>query len=541
MLVEESGVDLLGALVATLEKCPCLRERSSRQLFLDLAAAQLGESLGVENHENAHYFHVELAMVCQRGTGTMAAVLGALDRLDKDAALAVRRAGAELLAAPVLSAEALEELRPLLKGLSTPRLARICRDAAGPLHDLPPYPDAWSAFEALSGLNAREDMLPPALALVEYLAAEASAPDSFEHGFALRGWNDTQAATLGLVSALGALRQRVNYPAPTSEYDAHLIVRLLPREEPGRYQLTSWRHFGTEDAEDWQPRQGPTAVVDLAQAERTVQDLLYEAEAYWASDAGSIHVEFALMSEQLDLPVHLWRTELDSAQPARLCDQYTVVVRSLLRSRTPRWHRLWKQRWQLLLDSPGQWRSFVVGGPAPHHPPARQPAVLERRLRAEQSVGCVVLSEPAGQRVAELEVALRTGVPVMMWLGPDHTGAEGGQDPRAAAEESPGAVSENAAGTPADRNPYHPLPVDSTEEPLGVLLRDPFRLREAVKQLRLEALSDSSGHPRHRVGRQVVLLWDDPTRPVEGHGPLAGPHRGRRADAAPGWRGVDGR
>jgi hypothetical protein len=510
----------LPELFAALQSVAVLAEPGGRGLLLRIAERELERPVGVGTGEGADagYFHLELAMACLNSPRTMTAVCNALALLDEEGTAAVRALGAELTAQPVLPPEQEERLRDLLKDLTTPRLDQLCRDAAGDLHDpydLPAFDDAWSAHQALSGLNAREDGLPPALALVEYLAAEVAY--DFDRAIALRGWNDRQAAALGLASELGVLRQRVQYAPPSAAHDAYLVIRLLPAEEPGRYRLTSWRHYGSGEPGSWQPRQGRTAVFTLAEAEAEVQELVYEAEEEWARDAGCIHVEFALLTEELNLPVQLWRFELDSDTPALLCTAYPVVVRSLTRGRTPRWHRLWRRRWQLLREHPEQWQHLMVGHPDGHHPPAGRADILEARLRADESVGTVVLSGPPEARTdggAELQAALRTGVPVMLWLGRD----------------------EPARGTAGEQP--HDLPgteeSDGTAAPFERLLRDPVELREAVKQLRLEAQSASPDRPDHRVGRRVVLLWDDPTRPVETHEPLSGPDRWDR-------RRVDGR
>ncbi|SEF89110.1 hypothetical protein SAMN05216223_102382 [Actinacidiphila yanglinensis] len=532
---------LLAELIAALESTPALRTADTRKVFLRLAELELNEPTGVQDHPAARYFHVELAVACLRNPRMMAAASAALATLDEEGTAEVRRIAEELLAQPVLPPEQESVLRQLLKGLVTPRLPQLCQDAAGELHDPPDPPpdDAWSAYEALSGLNAREDRLPPSLALVEYLAAEVA----YDQAIALRAWNDRQAAALGLVSEMGVLRQRVVYAPPKSAHDAYLVIRLLPRESPGRYELTSWRHYGSDDPANWQPRPGPTAVWTLAEAERQVEQLLFEAEETWARDADQIHVEFALLTEDLNLPVQAWRYELDSDTPMPLCAKYLVVVRSLTRGRTERWHRPWRQRWQLLRENPAQWHSLMVGGSGPGHPPVGRPTALEARLNAEMSVGALVLSGPPeenGDGGFELQAALRSGVPVVLWLGRDELppGDAGARAPETAGPAAdPGAdhATESGSGPGGAHSPVE------AEEHFERLLRDPLRLREAVKELRLEAQSDFSREPRdpsgaavppgrthHRVGHRVVLLWDDPTRPVETHEPLSGPDRGDR-------------
>ncbi|MFJ2350157.1 VMAP-C domain-containing protein, partial [Streptomyces antimycoticus] len=118
--------------------------------------------------------------------------------------------------------------------------------------------------------------------------------------------------------------------------DAYLVIRLLPQEEAGCYDLSSWHQY---DPSGWHPARGPVTQVTLETAERAVQTLVYEAAEEW-DDAGAIHIEFMLDSDDLNLPVHRWRLELDSESPIPLCMGRTGVGGGHARTRTGGHRRL---------------------------------------------------------------------------------------------------------------------------------------------------------------------------------------------------------
>ncbi|MFD0449299.1 hypothetical protein ACFQ10_54230 [Streptomyces indonesiensis] len=52
------------------------------------------------------------------------------------------------------------------------------------------------------------------------------------------------------------------------------------------------------------------------------------------------------------------------------------------------------------------------------------------------------------------------------------------------------------------------------------------RLREAATELRLEPIRSAPLKGKSHLGQHVVLVWDDPTRPVEPQGRMTGPDEG---------------
>ncbi|RKN12910.1 hypothetical protein D7319_00730 [Streptomyces radicis] len=475
------GLRSIKALTDVLREFGCLVDPGPRSLCLDLMADELPAVLGIRHHHVTSYFLPELARICLDDTRALRILYETLVVMGQSQR-ALRRLGAvihEVTARPALPGPSLDELRPLLDGLEVPALGHLCRLAAGPFQSVPPLDDPWVAFETLSHMNAQPDGLPPALALIEHLAAEASR----DRADALRAWADGQAQALGLTAPQRELRQRVVHSPPPAPVDAYLVVQLLPQDDSGGYLLTAWRQF---DPEGWRPVQTVSvAVAGLEAAERIVQDLVWDAVADWAGDAETMHLEFMLSTDDLAIPVQHWRQEIDSDYATPLCVDHPVVVRSLERSETRRWHRPWKQRWRLLENEPGRASPMVIEGP-PDASGTLAPAVLEARIKADPTVVAAVLSAPPSTERGALEAraAWRAGLPIVVW------------DRR------------------AERHPEVAHRLD------GNLAA----LRESVTQLRLDALTvDSAAERERHLGSHISLVWDDPTRPVQTRGRLAGP------------------
>lgn len=484
----EGGLRLVQHLVTALKEFRCLMDPDSRELCLELVARELDEVLPVRNHRVTNYFLVELAKECLDNERFMWALRGSLAILapDAPAMTGLDSVMEQMTARPALPTDATERLRSLLEGLEVAQLTRLCRGAAGPLQEVPPVTGPWHAFETLSRMNARPDGLPPNLALVEYLAASARPLELADR---LRSWADEQAGELSLTSPLRSLRQQVGHAAPTEAIDAYLVIQLLPQDEPGRYELSSWHAY---DPTGWNPVRGPASTVTVATAERAVHDLVREATAEW-EDAHCIHLEFVLSAEDLHLPVHMWRHELDSDFPTPLCDTYPVVVRSLERSQNRHWYRPWKKRWQTFSSQPERSRQLVVDGPDPDSPPPGDPGALLARLNADEHVVALVLNAPPGasqEGSLQALMAWRAGIPVVVW----------------------------------DRR--HPRDPDFAHHLRQKAIGDLARLREAVKELRVESQGLASAEREQHLGQHVMLVWDDPTRPVSTQGRLAGPDEG---------------
>jgi len=161
------------------------------------------------------------------------------------------------------------------------------------------------------------------------------------------------------------------------------------------------------------------------------------------------------------------------------------VVRSLDRARSPRWHREWRRRWQLLTKMPtatptqeDHWHWSTCTR-------TRHLSVLDAKLATKKHIVSLVLrSAPAGAEPGEVMVGVRSGVPVMLWQR-----------------------------TESGRSAFE-TEVKGLRDALPELVE---RLRELRSRARLSARADT------HVGSRISLLWDDPDRPVEPTEPPAAP------------------
>jgi hypothetical protein len=289
---------------------------------------------------------------------------------------------------------------------------------------------------------------------------------------------------MGLTKQLLTVRlEQTTAPAAHKDIVAYLVIRIEPDLlEPDLLTVTHWQH---NDPDEWRPRRGDSFVGDLAAVRTYVAALVTEAEVNWAKDAAAIRIEFLLPYSLLNLPMDQWNLETGSALPRLLGLHYQTVVRSLDRARSPRWHREWRRRWALLKQmSAGQTvpKDHWLWSRGTKH---RQLTVLDAQLAVRKEVVSLVLhSAPEGNEPGEVMIGLRTGVPVMVWQRVD-----------------------------AGRSAF-----DSEVK----AMRD--ALPELVEKLRLlRSAAMQTTRPDSHVGSRVVLLWDDPDRPVEPQDPPAAP------------------
>jgi hypothetical protein len=137
-----------------------------------------------------------------------------------------------------------------------------------------------------------------------------------------------------------------------------------------------------------------------------------------------------------------------------------------------------------------------MGGPGHDDPRCDDLPALDAQLRGDRSIGCLLLSgppEPATDSAREALIALRCGLPALLWDSRDVT---------------------------AQRD------VVQADDRMYGMLHDLPGLREAVTQLRTEAHGGSLNGRDNHPGHHLVLLFDDPTRPIESHQPLTGPDQG---------------
>lgn len=474
----------LGFLVDCLGQIPSLRDPASRRLCLELLADDLGVALVVEDLPTARAHLIGIVHACrhQHPRG-LTALMNVVEQIEPGS-LPVQRARAivdDMTALSLVRDPDRRELLAILNGSPGKRLVELMRLAAGPAAEH--VPGAYHPAEILTALermNARPDGIPPLLVFVELLAACFGDQRAEQ----LRRWNNRQAERMDLTEKLRVIRrEEAPEPVTTKEIVAYLVIRLEPDLlEPDLLAVTHWQQYHPTE---WRPQRGESFSGKLGTVHSHVARLVAEAETGWAKDAETIRVEFLLPYPLLNLPVDQWDMESESALPRPLGLHYQVSVRSLDRARSPRWHREWRRRWELLKQ--------VSTGKAPTGPhwlwsigtKPRQLTVLDAKLAARKEVVSLVLrTTPEGDQPGEVVVGVRTGVPVMIWQRAD-----------------------------VGRSAFE-AEVKAMHDGLPELVENLRQLRSRAKQ---------AARPDSHVGSRVALLWDDPDRPVEPQDPPAAP------------------
>ncbi|MFJ7213251.1 hypothetical protein [Amycolatopsis sp. NPDC098790] len=474
----------LGFLIDCLEQIPSLRDPGSRRLCLELLADHLGMPLVVEDLPTTRASLIGIVQACRRQhPRALAAFVDAVEQMEPGS-IPVQRARSaveDMATLDLVTEYDRQELLTLLGENPSSRLAELVRAAAGPAAELTSADHRPAdALATLERMNAQPDGIPPLLLFVEYLAA--AADDQRAEG--LRSWNDRQAARLEVTEQVQAVRlAQATEPAAPEEVVAYLVIRIEPDLlDTGMLVVVHWRH---NDPTGWRPRRSEPFTGDLGDIRAHVADLVAEAETGWAKDATAIRIEFLLPYSLLNLPVDQWDLEAGSPLPRPLGLHYQVVVRSLDRARSPRWHREWRRRWDLLkkvppgLTTPEEHWLWSDGARRRHL------TALDAKLAEQKKVVSLVLrSAPEGPDPGEMLVGVRTGIPVMIWHRTESA--------RAAFEAE----------------------IKSLQEFLPELVEKLRLLRSRARQV---------ARPDSHVGSRVSLLWDDPDRPVEPQDPPAAP------------------
>lgn len=479
-----NGFDYPGSLaflIDCLEQIPSLRDPGSRRLCLELLADHLGMPLVVAELPTTRASLIGIVQACRRHhPQALSAFVDAVEQMEPGS-IPVQRARSvvdDMAALDLVTEYDRQELLGLLADHPGRRLAELVQAAAGPAAELPSARQhPRDALATLERMNARPDGIPPLLLFVEYLAAASDGERADE----LRFWNDRQAERMGLTEEIAEVRlARAGEPAPPAEVVACLVIRIEPDLlDVDTYIAVHWRH---NDPAVWRPRRGEPFTGDLEAVRVHVADLVAEAETGWAREATAIRIEFLLPYSLLNLPVDQWDLEPDTELPRPLGLHYQVVVRSLDRARSPRWHREWRRRWNLLKQlSAGTAEHWLWSEGARR----RYLTTLDAKLAAHKNVVSLVLrSAPDAADPGEVVVGIRTGVPVMIWHRSDTA------------------------------RPAFEAEIKSLRDVLPELVEHLRLLRSRARQ---------AIRPDSHVGSRVSLLWDDPERPVEPQDPPAAP------------------
>lgn len=465
------------AFVDVLERTPLMRSPTSRLLLLDQLRDRLG-SFPLREHSELRLQTAELVHACIRIADGLDRLVETVEHLEPatQEAIELRRLQDTWEAADALTQVDWEHLRPALEQLHPTNLGTIYQRATE--HRLPGPPtwcdNAWHAFIHLAGQNAGPDGLPPSLVFLELLEDLLDAQAARR----VRIRNRRVASQQGLAAERerrrAYLRAGGELPVDASVY---LVIQIEPRLDADRQEAYTISPFHQwRGPESWHSRRRKPRIALRHELEHQVERLIEETEVEWTDHVGPIVIEFILPWELLNADVDWWRMETDSPRPIVLAMDYPVVVRSLERHRTPRWHRTWQRRWQQLQIHPA---GSLVRWSRPNGDDYLNR--LETELKADDRVVCLVLSEPParlGERgQQEVFAALRAGLPVIIWH-------------------------RNNCGAPAFRRAVSDLVAE------GGLAELPARAR----RLRQRALQLDPALRTDHVGRHLTVLWDDPER-----------------------------
>ncbi|MBV9012311.1 MAG: hypothetical protein JO272_09725 [Pseudonocardiales bacterium] len=462
------------AVVQALAEAELAEDAQSCARLTQMISNFLDRPLTVPPHVVGRDYLVELVDACVRIEGGPAALVRAV-WLMRPGSPEHDRISRLLEQPPVLELlpeSELRQLREWLVQITIPQLRALVHHAAGPgVPAAPSVVSAWEAFAHLAEFNAGADGFSPALMFVEFLAGQVDEPMSTT----LTRWIDDQARRLRLERELWA-RRAAGTPRIPVDFRLHLMI-VMERDgiDPDRYLLSYWRQDDPDPAK-WPPARGETHLVMVDDLERRVDELVVSAERAWSGHPGAVALEFVLPRALLNLPVHLWHKEHDSGDPCLLCLDYPIVLRSLERMQSQHWHRVWRQRWQALMNEPSVERIYF-GQPTDSEQRYRLDAVL----RDPRWALMVLTAPPPCQPqpgADELTAALRSGLPALVW------------HPDASLEALRGVVT----GLVEDGG-----------------LRD---LPGRTQTLRQAAFQTTAAPLEGDVARDLVVLWDDPHRLV---------------------------
>ncbi|WP_018500276.1 VMAP-C domain-containing protein [Parafrankia discariae] len=480
-------------IIDILDDCPDLHPTDSRLLLLRRCSAWSGRRLGVADLPQSRQWFVDLVGRIGR-EGDFEGLVQAVADLTRDDVLTarLRRLADEWQAADVAAdaPEGLwEELRHELSMVPATEVADVLHHVTQGRHsgfDSTHCATAWDLLVYLADRSAAPDRLRPHVEFLEHLV------DHIDQRVARRmeAWHRAAAGTWQATAALRSLQLgRAGHPDRSDR--RRQAVLTLQLEQTGTrddlYRLRWWHQWDRSD-DVFHP--GPPDVVARPELERAVEAAVGLFERSLAGRGVEAVIEVILPFGLLGLRVESFLLDSGSGLPAPLALRYPVVLRSLDRMRQPGWHRVWRLRWQVLTEEPD--RARVVrcepAGAGPHH--------LEALLVTDEGAVAVVLDSgpdayhPA-PRHEQLLVALRCGIPGILWSYSADVGD-------AAADIHKFAGAQNVGSLP-----------------------------ERVASARRSAFIEST--QGNHLGGYLALLWDDPDRQPE-RGLAGSPGRPAKGD-----------
>lgn len=462
-------------LCAAFLKLPGMRERTTRDLYIDQFNGQFANTLSVSRYPDPQHDVWSLLRACQNHPGGIrqfADIVRAFHRGSR-AMLDLDEMIEYLFPDEFLEPSERNELLEHLTGVDQRFLATAGRYAAPPSWPagVLDWRDPMAIVHRLEACVGVLGAPPPLLVFVDYLAHQLDAVRSAEQ----HRWIDA----VGVKRELDLSSLRDLCVAATARLDEaqrfYFIVQLQPDGlDSDGYLLSVWlqHHHAVEE-----PLHRDDNPLTLAEVMAKLPDLVSQAHTAFGvgSQTGELTLEFILPRALIGHSIDQW--EVDEVFPHRLGTSYPVVVRSLDRMRSRRLYGAWQRKWRWLSanghrDEPDaiQWLSSP-GARAPH-------ALRSGLLRSESSVALAMAFPPESSShlgLDELTAALYAGVPVVLWC--------------------------------RDTALRHRF-----EQEIRALLsgRGVVELPTLILRLRQEA--DEADQAGIRLGQHLTLLWDDADR-----------------------------
>jgi hypothetical protein len=485
---------IIGEVAGLLEESDVVRDPSSRQVLIRELDHAVGGPLRLRELGALRPQLVELVTVCIDRTGGLRLLAECLDLLEPDGGRIpmLFRLADEWQVTEQFAGHDLHWLRVELSQFRMTaqwrRFVAECRQATPPAHCL----TLWHLFAHLAVAPAVGGV-PLWLRLLGRLDTQVSEASRPQLRRLVRALAQEWGVTDDVVVESGGSPSVAAAASPSgSGTEAGTAYLLIQFEKYGgdddTFIMSHWYQWASPV---WQPVRGEDRYVRHGDLEVAVDEVVSETERRWAHQVGPVAIEFVLPWQLLNEPVDTWRKELGSQVPSPLAVEYPVVIRSVERIRTRRWHRRWRGRWRGVAAGAGSGRIFYAA-------PDQVDVQLEALLTGDEAVVVLVLHEsPLPDSVAErqLLVGVRSGVPAIVWH----------RDPVLAVElrQVLRSMVESATGTAG-----------------GVA-----ELPGHVAKLRQSAWGDDPLARGRHVGHGFVIMWDDPER-QPGHSGPAGDDMG---------------
>ena len=411
-------------LAKILSTIPRVREIQSE--IVQLLEEEFGYTIQLDQSGSVGSFALQLVMRCARftaGLQVLARVVNGVAGGSREAESVSRLVDEwdALDSVPELESiwATLEKALTEIDGIDSLEVASLYLRACGPRPlDLPKHCSTlWPAFVHLVGGNAGPDGSPPWVRLLslvnDRIASDVRSRIDAAVAEIFRNW--------GTSSLLNEARNEARSPSLSLRRAGLVIIRVVRDSIDGdRFTVSHVVRWGGQRVP---VAKGEDHVVQRDDLQADVEALMKQVEAEWGTRSDTIDIEFLLPLELLNEPVEWWPK--DSATPPDrppLAQYYGVVVRSVDRFTDRSLHRVWLNRWEQLLNHPGECHVKWADASRADH---------LRRLEAEivNDPGCVglVLSRPPIPEVGvsqEIAVALRTGLPLVLWHRQDCSRAD---------------------------------------------------------------------------------------------------------------------